>query len=101
MRDTFAERAEIRRVAAIAREMGMTLSIVSRMLVLRGEGAMVIAPLPLGYVDWDAFDDEQLYELLYSRSYRRSSNDYGEEKEIAAKSSTRKEIYANWDRSRR
>src|SRR3981189_284196 len=97
MRYTFVERAEIRRVAGIARAMGLRLSVVSPMLVLQGEGALIIMPMPRDYADWDALGKpRQLYELLYSRSYRGRSNDYGEEKEIAAKSSTRKEIYANW-----
>ena len=98
MHDTFTRlETEISRVAKRAKRMGMSLSIVSRMLVLQGEGALVMAPMPRHPVDWYRFGDWQLYELLYSRSYRRRSTDYGEEKFPPAISATRKEIYAQWD----
>jgi hypothetical protein len=71
------------------------------MLILQGEGTLVIAPMPRNYADWYQFGDWQLYELVYSRSYRRRSTDYGEKKSLAAKSSTRKEIYARWDKESR
>lgn len=89
--------SEIRRVARLAKDMGMTFSIVSRMLVLQREGALVIVPMPRSYVEWHLIGDWQLCELLYSRSYRRRSTDYGEQKEVIPKSRTRKEIYAQWD----
>ncbi len=98
MRDTFGKLdSEISRVAKMAKKMGMTFSIVSRMLVLQGDGALVIVPMPRDRADWYRLRDWQLYELLYSRSYRRRSTDYGEEKPMVAKASTRKEIYAQWD----
>jgi hypothetical protein len=46
---------------------------------------------------WHRLDDWQLYELLYTRSYRRRSTDYGKRKPIISKSSTREEIYTDWD----
>jgi hypothetical protein len=99
MRNTSARlESEIRRVTDIAEDMGISLTLVSGMLVLQGQGAMVITPAPRDRADWYSFGDWQLYELLYSRSYRRRSADYGEQKPSVTKSLTRKEIYAEWDR---
>src|ERR1700739_4943120 len=75
--------------------MGISLSIVSRMLVLQGKGAMVILPMPRNYATWYTLGDWWVYELLYARSYRRRSMDYGEEKALTCKS--RREFYAQWD----
>jgi hypothetical protein len=105
MQDTFGKEdanleKEIRRATREAKGMGIKLLIVSHMLVLQKagkEGIMIIVPMPRSYVQWQELRNWHLYELLYSRAYRRRTTDYGEEKPIAAKSSTRKEIYAKWD----
>jgi hypothetical protein len=99
MRDTFGELEPlIKRITKEAKAMGMTLSIVSRTLILQGGGALVIMPMPRTRATWNRLTNWQLYEVLYSRSYRRRSADYGEEKEPIPKFSTRKEIYAKWDK---
>ena len=87
----------VRRVARLAREMGIRLSIVSGMLILEGRETLVIQPVFRTDEGWRQLDDLQLYELLYSRSYRRRSTDYGKRKPIISKSSTREEIYTDWD----
>ena len=98
MRNTLGKlKAEIKRVSDMAEGMGISLSLVSGMMVLQGHGALVIAPAPRERADWYALGDWELYELLYTRSYRRRSADYGEQKERVIKSRTRKEIYAEWD----
>lgn len=102
MRATFGKlergiKSEIRRVTRLAKSMGIKLSVVSRMMILEGDGALVVMPIPRQCASWYQLGEHQLYEFLYARAYRRRSADYGEPKKPVLKSFTRREVYAQWD----